>query len=163
MTSQLKIDTCRINGAKSHGPITPEGKEISARNSLRHGLLSRSVVLEGEDPALFDQLLERLIAQMSPATETDWQLVENLAVTRWRQLRLWALEKATIEIELENHQHPTPPTPVKRTAKSFDALSNNSRTLDVLTRYETRFDRQYHRALKHLSAKTEILPNEPKL
>src|SRR5450755_567267 len=150
MTSQLKLETCRTNGAKSRGPKTPEGKGISAGNSLRHGLLSRCVVLDGEDQALFDQLLDNLFDEMNPQSETDCQLVENLAVTRWRLLRLWALEKATIENELENHHHLDP---AKRTAKAFDVLSNNSRTLDVLTRYETRFDRQYHRALKHLPTK----------
>lgn len=152
MTSQLKIDTCRANGAKSHGPVTPEGKQISARNSLRHGLLSRSIVLEGEDPALFDQLLNNLTLELNPQTEVECHLVETLAATRWRQLRVLALEKATLEIELENHQHPSP---VKRTAQAFHALSNNSRTLDVLTRYESRFDRQYHRALRRLSPPKE--------
>jgi len=154
MTSQLKIDTCRANGAKSRGPTTPEGKQISAGNSLRHGLLSRSIVLEGEDPALFDQLLKNLILEMNPQTEVQCHLVESLAATRWRQLRVWALEKATLEIELDNHQHPSP---VKRTAQAFHALANNSRTLDVFTRYETRLDRQYHRALRYLSP-----PKEPK-
>jgi hypothetical protein len=157
MSSQLKIDSCRANGAQSRGPITPEGKQISARNSLQHGLLSRSIVLDSEDPALFDQLLNSLIAEIDPQTETECHLVESLAATRWRQLRLWALEKATLENELENHHHPSP---AKRAAQAFHALSNNSRTLDVLTRYETRFDRQYHRALRHLS--NAHAPKDPK-
>lgn len=158
MTSQLKIETCRRNGALSKGPKTPEGRAISARNSIQHGLLSTSIVLEGEDATSFTQLLETLTSEFNPQTEIECHLVETLAVTRWRQLRIWALEKATIENEQQNHSHPDP---AKRTAKAFEALSNNTRTLDVLTRYETRFDRQYHRVLKHLISKRTEIPCTP--
>ena len=159
MTTKLKLETCRRNGALSRGPKTPEGRAISSRNSLQHGLLSSSIVLEGEDVALFNRLLETLTSEINPQTEIECHLVENLAVTRWRQLRIWALEKATLENEQENHlQHADP---AKRTAKAFEALSNSSRTLDVLTRYETRFDRQYHRALKHLFAKRSEIQCTP--
>ena len=41
MTSKLKSDTARANGAKSHGPVTQMGKSISARNNTRHGFLAR--------------------------------------------------------------------------------------------------------------------------
>ena len=38
MSSQLKSETARTNGAQSNGPVTPQGRATSSRNSLRHDL-----------------------------------------------------------------------------------------------------------------------------
>ena len=48
--------TARINGAKSNGPITAEGKAISSQNSLKHGLTSSHVVLPHESQEAYDKL-----------------------------------------------------------------------------------------------------------
>jgi hypothetical protein len=48
MSSQRKIDSARANGARSKGPITEAGKAASSKNSLCHGMLSQTIVLEGE-------------------------------------------------------------------------------------------------------------------
>jgi hypothetical protein len=57
MATKLKSETARLNGARSRGPISPEGKQASAQNSLRHGMPSQTIVLEGESKELFEQLL----------------------------------------------------------------------------------------------------------
>jgi hypothetical protein len=53
MSSDLKTKTARANGAKSHGPATLEGRAKSSRNSLRHGLSAKTVLLPAESHEQF--------------------------------------------------------------------------------------------------------------
>ena len=58
MRSPKQIEASRINGRRSQGPITPQGKYNSSRNNLRHGLLAQTVVLEKDSEERFRALLD---------------------------------------------------------------------------------------------------------
>jgi hypothetical protein len=146
MSSERRILASRANGAKSRGPKTPESKRRSAANNLRHGMLARTVVLEDENLQSFADLLSALERDLDPQNEIARALVENMAVSRWRLLRLWAIERSSLKIEMDKHD-PATKDPGTRAALAFRALSDESRSLDLLNRYETRFDRQYARSL----------------
>jgi hypothetical protein len=113
------------------------------------------VVLDDEDRELFATLLSTLENELNPVDETDRALIENMAVARWRLMRLWGMEKAGLCHEMEKHESPSLTSPT-RAALAFRSLSDESRSLDVLGRYETRYDRQYARAL-NLLLKRKVL------
>ncbi len=170
MSSNRRIQASRANGAKSRGPVTPEGKRKSASNSVRHGLLSSLVVLDDEKPEIFTEIFNALTSEFAPQTEAERILVENMAVARWRQMRLWVIERASFQSEIEKHDAGTI-HPATRAALAFRALADQSRALDLLNRYESRFDRQFARSLNllmkladpenplHRLRQTNLVPN----
>jgi hypothetical protein len=49
-----RAEAARLNGAKSKGPITEEGKQISTKNRLSHGFYTEKILLsEDEEPRFF--------------------------------------------------------------------------------------------------------------
>ena len=189
MSSLLRIESSRANGAKSRGPVTeegkriaransarstgpatPEGKAVSSRNALRHGLLSDSIVLPGESLERFDDLLATLKAELRPETPIESAYVEKMAVAYWRQMRLWCLEKLQFVHETRKQEALNEgEDSAMCTALAFRALCDETRALELLNRYESRFDRQYQRSLANFNAhrdkrngtaETQNLPNE---
>jgi hypothetical protein len=149
MSSLRRIDASRANGAKSRGPITPKGKLTVSQNGIRHGLLARSVVLDTEDLDAFLQLLDSLIHQFNPAGPVENALIETMAVARWREMRLWAMEKAGLAYQIA--LQPETVDPITKAALAFRTLSDQSRSLELINRYETRYDRQFNRCLARLT------------
>ena len=158
-SSERQRESARINGAKSHGPITPEGKAISSRNSLRHGLLAKTILLEGESLALFQNFIHNLEDTFQPKGAMEDSFIETMALSRWRQMRVVGMEKAGLHHQIKTERDVrigsaqsglTPLDPATTAYLAFDTLAHHKRTLELLNRYETRCDRQYERALNRL-------------
>ncbi|MGA2713091.1 MAG: hypothetical protein ABSG41_08270 [Bryobacteraceae bacterium] len=152
MRTERQTQASRANGAKSSGPATPEGKLASSRNATTHGMLSGTIVLEGESKDRFRALLAALHEELQPRTPIETSLVENMAVARWRQMRIWGMEKAGMEHEMRRQAEASQSTEdtATRSALAFRALSDDSRSLELINRYESRYDRQYLRAHRRL-------------
>ena len=81
----------RENGAKSRGPVTPEGKAASSRNAIKTGehANSKSVytphpsVLTNEDRQGFFRLVDELVQIYSPANQLALDIVNEIANARW--------------------------------------------------------------------------------
>ncbi len=156
--SEKRIRASRLNGARSRGPKTPEGKRRSSRNATRHGLLAQYVVVPGEDPAAFQSLIDSHIAKLGAADDTERDLIEEMAAANWRQRRLWAIEAALFQ---EATAAQPPGTHLARLAAAFSTLADNGR-LALLYRYETRLHLMYRRAYQNLVLmRNAPVPNEP--
>jgi hypothetical protein len=91
----------RHNGAKSKGPVSPEGKANSSRNATTHGLFSSAILLESESEAEWRQLEKDLIARFQPADNVELNLINEMAIASWRARRASALETALLSTEVE--------------------------------------------------------------
>jgi hypothetical protein len=150
--SEKQRAASRANGAKSRGPVTPEGKRNSANGAMRHGILARTVVLETESKDRFYELLNAFFATYRPVGPAETVLVQKMAVSHWRLLRLWSHQKAAFALELREQgttlaveDAPT------RDSVAFGHLGGpNSPAPAIMDRYETTYDRQFARALRLL-------------
>ena len=169
MSSELKSETARTNGAKSHGPVTPEGKARSAANSRRHGLTA-SVLLDGETDEDIRLLLADFMDQFQPQTGVETDLVEVMAIARWRLRRLLAIETHLFGLEMVSRRKQidadfTGMEPEDRLAFVFQRMSDTGNSLALLIRYEGSINRSYDKALKHLlqlqSSRQNLPPGGP--
>ena len=85
--TEAKIEANQANARRSTGPRTEEGKAISSRNSLRHGLTAMTVLLPGEDPAEFQALYDGMHRDFNPLNTTETSLVLELIDLSWRLRR----------------------------------------------------------------------------
>ena len=153
MSTERQQNASRINGSKSHGPVTPAGKLASSQNAITHGMLSSTIVLKGESTDRFLSLLSALHEEFDPQTPFEESLIQNMAVARWRQMRIWGMEKASMDHEMRRQSQTLNSTgldPSEHAATlaaiAFRTLSDDSRSLELINRYEARYDRQYLRA-----------------
>lgn len=169
MSSQLKIQTARQNGAKARDSKTSEGIARSSANAITHGLTSRKIVLATESEEEFLRLRQTYLLQFAPGNPVEADIVDQLIAARWRLERLWNIETSLLDLELvrqkagieEEFELIDDDT---RMALAFDSLARNSGTLALLNRYEARLQRTYNRALESLRALREMqkLQNDPK-
>ena len=92
MSTTAQIATNQANAQLSTGPKTPEGKSISSRNAVKTGLTGRTVLLPTEDAALYEAHLSGFVKRYAPSGEDEQNLVQSLADTEWRLLRIPSLE-----------------------------------------------------------------------
>jgi hypothetical protein len=98
--SQRRVEANRKNALRSTGPKSQQGKDVSSRNSLKHGLLAKSaVIMRGpmkENQAEFDVLLSGLDDYFCPVGTAEELLVQEIAVCYWMERRAQLYENAEI-------------------------------------------------------------------
>jgi hypothetical protein len=150
-----RSEVSRINGAKSRGPLTPEGKARSARNSYKHGITAQSFLLPLEDPAAFEELHAAYLEEFAPQSVAEQDCVEEMVSAVYRQRRLWALDTAAMINYMDMmapdvaRKYKSIPPP-NRIALAFDARAAAKVAPDLYLRYDAHLSRAYDRALKRL-------------
>lgn len=170
MSSQRRIDASRANGALSHGPKTPTGRALSDAARLTHGLTSRRTLIGNESEEDFRALRETYTLYFQPETRAELDWLEEFIAARWRLIRITSIETALLNLEMD-HQEPQVKKEFEicdsatRIAMAYRALSDDSRALGLLNRYEARIrrihDKLYKRLEAHRKRRARAVHHEP--
>ena len=163
MTSAAQAEASRKNGAMSCGPVSPEGKERSSRNAMRHGLTGDKFTILGEEEAEFEAYRLEFLASLAPADALEGSLAERIVQLNWRLRRAAWMEadlisstqwvahrKATKDEAQEVKQKWRPPPSEIMGGTLYNSLSGPNCPYDTLGRYERRLERGLFQAIREL-------------
>ena len=133
------------------GPRTPEGKQRSSLNALRHGLTGHTVVIPSDDLPAYKKFCAEFFTHYSPAGPVERQLVQTIADTSWRLNRITAMEQSSLSLSAVRHEDDFSTTDDRcanamAAALAFEEHVNKS--VGNLSIYEQRLSRQLERTLK---------------
>ncbi|MCC6391355.1 MAG: hypothetical protein IT167_12200 [Bryobacterales bacterium] len=137
--SQAHSDAARINGAKSQGPITPEGKARSSQNGRIHGFTSSRIVFQTpEEQEDYDTLLSEYTTNLKPKGPIELDTFHQLIHAAWR-LRNLAIADAALYEKAAGDPLLCEDLEIEKKAA-------------LLHRYRTAAERAYTRALNQLKS-----------
>src|SRR5262249_36450619 len=82
------------------------GRKCKRPNAQKHALFARPLIIPGEDPREFDQILAELIAEFNPAGPTLRDALADLAETKFRKRRLKNYVQTELYLYTFNPHHP---------------------------------------------------------
>ena len=150
-TSIIQLKANRSNAQKSTGPVTAAGKKIVANNAVKHGLFSKHLILNDENPEDYQLLLDGLQVELNPVGTLEQSLVERIAVTLWRQRRL--VRSETAHIELSNK-----PSVI---ASAVNTEMNLNSSAQEITQHDfTEFDQKHYQWCQSILVEFEEIADE---
>ncbi|MBL8215928.1 MAG: hypothetical protein JNK87_34720 [Bryobacterales bacterium] len=149
-----RAETSPRNGAKSHGPKTKDGKDKASRNSLKHGLYSRKIVLATENKGEYDALVASFLDSYQPANFEEHDLVIDMAHARWRIRRVERHEQGLMNLEMSRAMRDAPEEFEAMDAVTLEALAIerlcHTTALENISRLAQRYERTYFRCREAL-------------
>ncbi|MBV9498362.1 MAG: hypothetical protein JO138_03210 [Acidobacteriaceae bacterium] len=92
MATDAQIAANQKNAQLSTGPTSETGKTKSSLNAVKTGLTGRTVLLPSDDAEAYQKHVAGFFEHWKPAGDNERNLVQSLADTEWRLLRIPALE-----------------------------------------------------------------------
>ncbi len=135
--SPEKMAANQANAQLSTGPKTPEGKARAARNSLKHGLSAREIVVRAEDQAAFDELHAAYLGELLPSGILETEMFNSIVHSAWNLRRI-----RTLEADLFDRTDPLAIDPIED--------DQNEAKLARLSRYYKRFENTLLRCTREL-------------
>jgi hypothetical protein len=133
MSSATQLAANQANAQHSTGPRTDEGKARVSQNALRHGLTARHLVIRDDEHEEFADLLNSLSSELDPQGAVETVAFHELLHAAWSLHRFRRIEAEASRGSVEDFTDPATTT-----------------VLDRLTRYQSRAQRAWQRALHEL-------------
>lgn len=166
-TSERRKASARANGAKSKGPVTPEGKARSSRNAVTHGCLAALLTLSEEDEEILNRIHVQYVARFDPRDQVEHDLVQQIVYANFQMRQAWIRETATLGLQMSlDHEKVcqewhNPPEHDRR-ALAFAESIKHARSIPLLQRYSRSLASQAERAIKLLTElRQQRLPPPP--
>jgi len=121
--SEARRTANRLNSLKSTGPKTDRGKEVSRRNSLKHGLSGEGVVVVEADLGEIQQRAESLANDLKPTSMAGSILIDRMATLSVRADRAAEQELAAIRMNVRHAVDDFDEERLDRADDLFDALA----------------------------------------
>ncbi len=90
--SDAQLNANRANAQKSTGPTSEAGRAKSSLNAIKTGLTGQTVLLPTDDAISYQAHLARHFTRYAPADDQEHTLVQMMADSEWRILRIPGLE-----------------------------------------------------------------------
>ena len=106
--SLKQVKANQQNAQKSTGPKTPAGLAVSKMNALKHGILSKEVLVRGlhrkESGRELAALHQRFWQELNPVGPVEEMLVDQIVTTHWRLRRALTAESGEIALSVDEGQ-----------------------------------------------------------
>jgi hypothetical protein len=149
--SARQLAANRRNAQKSTGPRTPAGRETVSLNAVKHGLCGNFGLLPGEDAIAYAARCRALIAELAPATPTEFNLAQTIANDLWRLDRASAIEINMFALgRIEDDSDPDHDPDMQQALAGARTFMNHTGKFALLSLYEQRLNRSVHKSFVEL-------------
>lgn len=143
MVTEARLEANRRNASLSTGPRSPDGKAMSSKNAVRHGLLGGELLLPDEDAEELERFRAGVLERLQPEDDVERFMADRVIANAWRLKRVYRIE--TEVLRRLKYEGTTVDFGV-----ALERDLHHGDNLPKLARYESMLDRGLRRALHEL-------------
>ena len=155
MSSQLQQEASRINGAKSHGALSPETQAICSKNSLKHGLTAKTLSLTEEEREDYTNLVNITFNHYRHISSMEKHVIQSVADLEWKIVKAEIYEAGILANgRMSNREDLKDVEPPEHRYLIIEGLiyQTYAKILQNLTLQRSRIQRDLERRIKQFEA-----------